>query len=106
MAHHRLYKRCCKMVNKQVVLHHHDGRRVHCTVRHVSSDGVYVIPHGHHGMISAVDPSLSLDFADRGHYKADIAPIFFGALFVPFAALAGLTVGFAAGAIASRPYYW
>ncbi|PWK07008.1 hypothetical protein [Tumebacillus permanentifrigoris] len=106
MAHHHLYKRCCKMVNKKVTLHHQDGRRVHCTVRHVTPEGVYVIPHGHHGMVSAVDLSLSLDTADRGHGDVNIAPIFFGALFVPFVALAGLTLGFVAGAAASRPYYW
>jgi hypothetical protein len=106
MAHHRLYKRCSKLVNKQVTLHHHDGRRTHGTVRHVTPEGVYVVPHGHHGMISAVDPSLKLETADRGSAEAGFEPIFFGALFVPFVALAGLTVGFAAGVAASRPYYW
>ncbi|MBL0388221.1 hypothetical protein JJB07_16530 [Tumebacillus sp. ITR2] len=106
MAHHPMYKRCCKMVNKQVTLHHHDGRRLHGTLRHVTPEGVYVTPYGHAGMISAANPSLHLHTADSGQLDTDATPIFFGALFVPFAALAGLTVGFAAGALATRPYYW
>ncbi|KEO82305.1 hypothetical protein [Tumebacillus flagellatus] len=106
MAHHPLYKKCCKMVNKQVTLHHHDGRRIHATVRHVTPEGVYVTPHGYAGMISAANPSLTLQTADRGFDGAEATSVFFGALWVPFAALAGLTVGFAAGALAARPYYW
>lgn len=106
MAYHPLYRRCCKMVNKKVTLHHHDGQRVHATINRVIPNGLYVTPFGGYGMMSAQDTSLQLHNADQGHEDLNTQTIFFGALFVPFAALAGLTVGFAAGALATRPYYW
>jgi hypothetical protein len=103
---HPLYYECLRAINKPVTLHLRNGQS-HCGVlRRVTQDGVYLNP--------AMQPMkgqdrIELETADNRVRQDARAEQVFAPFFFPFAALAGLTLGLAAGALFARPfypYYW
>lgn len=102
---HPLYHPCRRALNRPVTLHLKDGRDYHGILHDVSHDGVHVRPIS---TVASEGEQVNVGTADNPTPQAAEAENVFFPFFVPFAALAGFTLGVAAGAIATRPYgyYW
>ena len=100
---HPLYHSCQRAVNRPVTLHLRSGQNYYGVLHQVSNTGVYLRPTGS-ATASPVE-RLHADTADNQARETAEAENVFFPFFFPFAALAGFTLGLAAGAIATRPFY-
>lgn len=107
---HPLYHKCLKLLNQPVTVYYVDGRRFHGILQHVTKEGIYVLllPRTASGYVSEFKSQPKAETADKGDKdRLQAGNVYWGgAFFVPFAALAGLTLGFALGAAATTPYYY
>ena len=100
---HPLYHPCRRALNRPVTLHLKDGRDYHGILHQVSPQGVHIRPIRNVAMEAE---QVKVETADNPTRQAAEAENVFFPFFVPFALLTGFTLGLAAGAIATRPYYY
>lgn len=100
---HPFYSRCMPLVNKPITVHHVNGNRYYGVLQRVTPTGLYLTPQPGLASISGVTESdttiRTTEFIQDEPLNAEL--VFFP-FFFPFAALAGFTLGFVAGAAVSR----
>ncbi|UOF88887.1 hypothetical protein LSG31_13150 [Fodinisporobacter ferrooxydans] len=104
---HPLYHQCRQCINQPVTIHLLNGKSHYGLLSQVTYNGLYLTPVNNYASVPKSDSMLPIETADQGKERnAPKAEKAFWPFFFPFAALAGFTLGFAAGAIATRPFYW
>ncbi|MGB8954373.1 MAG: hypothetical protein WCC10_03310 [Tumebacillaceae bacterium] len=99
---HPLYHPCRRALNRPVTLHLKSGRDYHGILHQVAHDGVHIRPIS---TVALEGEPANVETSDNPTRQEAEADNVFWPFFVPFSLLAGFTLGLAAGAIATRPYY-
>jgi len=107
---HPLYKKCSGWVNRPVTATHVNGQRYQGILRNVTPTGIQIAQSGVRPVVGH-QPAIDAITADRAEGSEQAEEIFFPLLFLPFIALTGLALGYAAGGYGygygrRYPYYW
>jgi hypothetical protein len=102
---HPLYYHCMRYSNQPVTVFLKTGKTHYGVIQRVIDDGIHLMPLQVEQVRKCTTDPIKLEQADnRFAQSADAERVFVAPLFLPFAALAGLALGYAAGSTVPRPY--